>query len=135
MNTSLRIATIAGIMTLAGSGAAGATTIRLAPLAPRIVGASTTACPIPSAPATVAQTNSADLPDIAVGQNVSGLTVVHVELDRNGSLVADDVMASSNNRWIDEAALRAARSLRYSPEIRECRNIGGDYALIVDFTQ
>lgn len=135
MNTSLRIATIAGIMTLAGTGAAGATTIRLAPLTPRIVGASTTACPIPSAPATVAPTNIADLPAIAVGQNVSGLTVVRVKLDRNGSLVGDGVITSSNNRWIDAAALHAARSLQYAPEIRDCRNIGGDYALIVDFTQ
>jgi TonB family protein len=135
MNTSLRITTIAGIMTLAGTGAAGATSLRLAALTPPIVGATTNACLTVSAPATVAQMDAADLPDIAVGQNVSGMTVVRITLDDRGRLVGDGVMTSSNNRWIDEAALHAARSLRYAPEVRDCQNIGGDYALIVDFTQ
>lgn len=135
MNTSLRIATFAGIMTLAGTGAAGATSIRLAALTPPIVGATTNACLTASAPAAVAQMDPADLPDIAVGQNVSGMTVVRITLDDRGRLVGDGVMTSSNNRWLDEAALYAARSLRYAPEVRDCQSIGGDYALIVDFTK
>jgi len=37
--------------------------------------------------------------------------------------------APSGNPWLDKAAVAAARSLRYSPEVTNCEAVAGSYAL------
>jgi TonB family protein len=135
MNT-VRIAGIAGALTLALSAAAGAATIRLAPLTAPLAGdtlsASLTGC---SAAASVAAAAPAVLPTIAASQNITGVTAVRVALDRRGTLTGASVLASSGNPWLDRAALSAARLSRFAPEVRNCERVGGEYAFLVDFTE
>ena len=50
-------------------------------------------------------------------------------------LVENDLLESSGNRWIDQAALHAARFSRFSAESRDCARVGGEYAFVVDFTK
>jgi TonB family protein len=135
MNTPLRTASIAAALTLALSTAAGAATIRLVPLSPRTAGASVGACAAPFVSAAVTSAALADLPAIAAGQNVTGITEVRIVLDPGGRLAEHAVLSSSGNRWIDRAALQAARQSSYRAEIRNCAPVGGSYAFVVDFTR
>jgi TonB family protein len=135
MNTPLRFVTIAGTLTLALSSVAAAATVRLVPLGERTVGASVHACAVPSAAASVAAAELAELPVIAAEQQRTGIVAVRIDLDPRGTLARASVLDSSGNRWIDLAALRAARLSRYSAEVRDCERVGGAYAFIVDFTR
>lgn len=128
---ALRIAGAAGVLTLALSAAAGAATIRLAPLAGDTISATLNAC---SSAASVAVAAPAVLPTIAAGQGITGVAAVRVTLDRRGALTGASVLASSGNPWLDRAALSAARLSRFSPEVRDCERVGGEYAFLVDFT-
>ena len=133
MNASLHIAAIAGTLTLALSAAAGATTVRLVPLSPPVIGATIGSCAVPFAPAGVTAA-APELPVIAAAQNVTGIAAVRVALDARGRLVGESILNSSGNRWLDRAALRTARLSRYAAETRNCGRVGGEYALVVDFT-
>lgn len=132
VTTPFRIVSIAATLALALSAAAGAATVRLVPLAPPSVGASVTCTGVP---ASISNAAPADLPTIAAEQNTTGITTVRIDLDAGGRLAKSSVLASSGNRWIDQAALRAARSSRYSAEVRDCAPVGGAYAFIVDFSK
>jgi TonB family protein len=133
VNASLHIAALAGTLTLALAAAAGATTVRLVPLSPPVIGASVSTCAVPFAPAGVTAAVT-ELPAIAVAQNASGIAAVRVALDARGRLVGESILSSSGNRWLDRAALRTARLSRYAAETRNCGRVGGEYALVVDFT-
>jgi TonB family protein len=135
MNTPLRTASIAATLSLALSAAAGAATITLVPLSPPVVGATVRACAIPSAPAAVTVPAFADVPEIAAGQHATGITGVRIVLDEIGRLKEQSVLVSSGNRWLDRAALTAARQSRYRAEVRDCAPAGGAYAFVVDFTR
>jgi|SRR5947209_2844401 len=135
MNTLLRAASAAAALSLALSTAASAATVRLVPLSPRTAGASIGSCALPFASAAVTAAVPADLPAIAAGQNVTGTTEVRIVLDPGGRLTEQSVLASSGNRWIDGAALAAARQSRYRAEVRDCAPVGGTYAFVVDFTR
>lgn len=132
MTTSLRIAGIAGTLALTLSTAAGAATVRLVPLAHS---SAATSINCAAAPAAISYAALADLPEIAAGQNVTGITSVRIALNASGALTETAVLESSGNRWIDQAALRAARLSRYSAESRDCTHVAGKYAFVVDFTK
>lgn len=129
MNT-LRIAGIAGSFTLALSAVAGAATIRLVPLTGTTVAATLSSCS--AAPSVVGA--PAVLPQIAAAQQVAGVTAVRVTIDRGGALTGASVLSSSGNPWLDRAALSTARLSRFTPELRNCERVGGEYAFLVDFT-
>lgn len=133
MTSPLRIAGIAGTLIFALSAAAGATTVRLVSLSgPPVLGASVTCAAVPAA---ITDAQPADLPTIAAEQNVTGITSVRVALDASGRLTSTSVLESSGNRWLDRAALQAARSSTYHAESRDCARVGGEYAFVVDFTK
>ena len=134
MNQTLRIAAFSGALTLALAAAASAATVRLVPLAAHTAAVTHSACAVPSAAASIVAT-PVELPEIAAQQHVTGVAAVRVDLDARGTLAATSVLASSGNRWLDEAALRTARTSTYRAEVRACERVGGPYALIVDFTQ
>jgi TonB family protein len=134
MNTPLRTASIAAALSLALSAAASAATIRLVPLSPPVLGASITTCAAPFRAAAVTAVAPAVLPAIAAGQNVTGVAEIRIVLDPGGRLTDQSVLASSGNRWLDRAALTAARQSEYRAEVRACAPVGGAYALLVDFT-
>lgn len=131
MTTSLRIAGITATLALALSAAAGAATVRLVPLAHS---SASTSLNCAAAPAAISDAALADLPEIAAGQNVTGITSVRIALNAAGVLTDTAVLESSGNRWIDQAALRAARLSRYRAESRDCAHVAGTYAFVVDFT-
>jgi TonB family protein len=135
MNTPLRTASIAATLSLALSAAAGAATITLVPLSRPAVGATVRACAIPSAAAAITAPAFADVPEIAAGQHATGITDVRIVLDEAGRLKEQSVLVSSGNRWLDRAALTAARQSRYRAEVRDCAPVGGAYAFVVDFTR
>ena len=132
MTSPLRIASIAATLTLALSTAAGAASVRLVSLATPTVATSVSCAAVPAA---ITSAEPADLPTIAVEQNITGITAVRIALDASGRLTSSSVFASSGNRWLDLAALRAARLSRYSAESRDCAGVGGTYAFVVDFTK
>ncbi len=134
MNASLRIAAVTGALTLSLAAAASAGTVRLVPFGAQTAAVTRNACSAPSAAAS-AFAAPAELPEIAVQQHVTGVTAVRVDLDARGNLGIASVLESSGNRYIDQAALRTARTARYSAEVRTCERVGGSYALIVDFTE
>jgi periplasmic protein TonB len=134
MYTPHRIASIAATLsaTIALAGTAQASTVRLIPLTPATVGASISTC---SRPAAIADAAPADVPTIAAEQHVTGITGVLIALDARGRLTGQSVLTSSGNRYLDRAALMAARLSRFSAEVRDCAPVGGTYAFVVDFTQ
>ena len=133
MNTFSRSVAFAGALVLGLSAAAGAATVRLVPLASaQTVGATVSGCATPSSAATVAAA-PVDYPAIAAAQHVSGIAQVRIAIDPRGALTATSLMTSSGNRWLDRAALRAARLSRYSAEVRNCAPVGGEYAFVVEF--
>lgn len=134
MNAPLRIAAVTSALTLGLATAASAAGVRLVPLAPQTAALTRNACAVPAAAASVVAA-PAELPEIAVQQHVTGITTVRVSLDARGSLNAAAVLESSGNRFLDQSALRAARTARYSAEVRACERVGGQYALVVDFTE
>jgi TonB family protein len=126
----LRIAGIAGTLTLALAATAGAATIRLVPLTGPTVAATLSSC---SAAASV-NAAPAVLPQIAAEQHVAGVTAVRVTIDRRGTLTGASVLSSSGNAWLDRAALGTARLSRFTAELRDCERVGGEYAFLVDFS-
>ena len=135
MHTPLRSAALAGALMLTLSAAVGAATIRLVPLAGQTAASSITGCNVPSAPASITAAAPADLPAIASGQNVTGITAVRIALDPRGYLTRASVLSSSGNRWIDRAAVHAAQASSFRAEVRDCAGVGGEYAFVVDFTR
>jgi TonB family protein len=133
MYTPLRAASIAAALSLALSAAASAATIQLVPLSPPVVGASIATCAAPFRAAAVTAVAPAEIPTIAAGQNVGGIAEVRIVLDPGGRLTEHAVLVSSGNRWLDRAALAAARQSQYHAEVRACAPVGGAYALVVDF--
>ncbi|HEX3464032.1 MAG TPA: energy transducer TonB [Candidatus Elarobacter sp.] len=127
---ALRIAGIAGTLTLALSAVAGAATIRLVPLGAETISATLNTC---SAAASVVAA-PAVIPPIAAAQHATGVTALRVTLDPHGALTGASVLASSGNPWLDRAAVSTARLSRFTPELRDCERVGGEYALLVDFT-
>ena len=117
MNTSLRTAAVTGALVLVLSTAANAATVRLVPVGAQSAGVSRTGCVADTVPASVAAA-PVELPEIAAQMNVSGISEIRVDLDSRGSLASASVLHSSGNRWLDLAALRAARLSSYSPELR-----------------
>jgi TonB family protein len=134
MNAPLRIAAVTGALALSLTAAASAAGLRLMPLGPQTAGATHNACAVPFAAASVAAA-PVELPEIAAQQRVTGITTLRVDLDARGRLGSAAVLQSSGNRYIDEAALRTARTARYGAEVRDCERSGGTYALVVDFTE
>jgi TonB family protein len=68
----------------------------------------------------------ADTPQIALEAGVTGTVLVAVKLDTHGRVYQATIARSSGNRWLDEAALRAAADARFSGDCQ-------DGLLIVEF--
>lgn len=92
-------------------------------------------CAVPNAPAAIkGQAVEPDYPDIARQQGAVGSTSVKVTLDPAGSVSDVAVYKSAGNAALDQAALKAARSTAYTPEITNCVKTAGSYLFQADFT-
>jgi TonB family protein len=64
-----------------------------------------------------------------------GTAIIRLDLAPQGRLVSATVVTSTDNWWLDHAALDAVREARFEPELRNCRNVGGSYLVEVDFPE
>jgi TonB family protein len=92
-----------------------------------------TSCRTPHTDAAFDGEPAREMPKIAEEQGVSGVSVVEVDLGENGSFAHTEMVKSSGDRWLDEAALQTARTSKYQAETRNCTAVGGSYLLKVDF--
>lgn len=90
------------------------------------------ACASPNIPARADEVFFAT-PTIAAEQGVSGTSVVKIDLNAHGNLVAQSLFSSSGNRLLDNAALQSARMSRYTSETRNCEYVAGTYLYTVEY--
>jgi TonB family protein len=101
---------------------------------PAIVATSGNAsCSAPHTDAALRGMPSYEMPTIAEEQGASGVSVVEIDLNANGTLAQYRLAGSSGDRWLDQAALRTARMSQYQPETQNCAPVAGSYLLEVDF--
>ncbi len=92
------------------------------------------ACTQPNAGAAIAA--SPPPPDIAPAaraDGTSGVALVRVQLDPSGQVTGTGVVQSTGNSSLDLVAVGMARDARYSPALRNCKPIAGDYTFSVKF--
>ncbi|HKW45110.1 MAG TPA: TonB family protein, partial [Candidatus Eremiobacteraceae bacterium] len=89
--------------------------------------------PIPSTDSTFTYKAPLEYPQIALQQNIEGTVVVLVTIGPTGELVSASIASSSGNAALDEAALAAARSSRYSPYIANGSPVTQQYKIVYEF--
>ena len=91
------------------------------------------ACANPHVDAVATNKVEPEYPEMARQQGAVGTTTVRVTLSTSGSVTSAVVHKSSGNAQLDAAAVHAARSSSYRPEIDNCQPIGGDYLFVATF--
>jgi TonB family protein len=84
-------------------------------------------------PASIVQPAAVDYPQIAQLEHLTGKSVIQVDLDADGSLLAAYVAHTSGYAILDQAAIRTVKKMVYSPETRDCKPTHGSYAVEVEF--
>jgi periplasmic protein TonB len=90
-------------------------------------------CTAPDQPAKIVRSVTPEMPTIAKAANLTGTTVVRVDLSSTGSVTATSVARSSGSVTLDRAALNVAKAQAYSPETQDCRAVAGSYGVEVEF--
>ncbi len=85
----------------------------------------TTSCMHPFRPATAGYVPQLTYPKVLEPENPSGMTVVEVAINRDGSLADAWIRAPSGYDAFDEAALATARASRYTNARSYCTNVPG----------
>lgn len=123
----------------AASPAAAAQTVTLDDLFPTPVQVATTviapqACAASNHEARIVNAFRPEWPQIALDQGIDGGTAtVEVRLSASGALLDSSMIESAGNPWLDQAAGRAVRLSRYTPEIRCGKSVAGTYLVKVFF--
>jgi TonB family protein len=91
-------------------------------------------CTAPHQPASIVQALTPDTPQIAKLEQLTGTTVVQVDLAEDGSVLGSYVARSSGNALLDRAAIQTTKKMAYAPETRRCVHVAGSYAVEVEFT-
>jgi periplasmic protein TonB len=68
-----------------------------------------------------------EYPEVAREQGAFGTAKVAVTLDAHGTVVSAVIAQSAGNAALDQEAIKAAKASTYSPEIVDCKPIGGVY--------
>jgi TonB family protein len=105
------------------------------PAAAQTLNSAASSCATPDAPAATTYAALAEMPAIAVQYQMTGTTLVKVDLEPNGSIRDASVAKSSGAPFLDTAAVAAAKASSFSPEIHDCTPVAGSYIFQVDFTQ
>ena len=129
----MKITVLSLVIALLATASAKSATVTL----DRLVAAQTlptlvNACASPNIPARADQVFFA-MPTIAAEQGVSGTSVVKIDLNARGDLVAQSLFSSSGNPLLDKAALQSARMSSYTSETRNCEYVGGTYLYTVEY--
>jgi periplasmic protein TonB len=90
-------------------------------------------CAQPHADARIVHAIEPEYPDPARERGLTGTTQIEVTLAETGAVIDARVYAGSGSRILDDAALAAARRSTYSPEIDDCKNVGGSYLFRAEF--
>jgi protein TonB len=113
----------------AGPGGAGTGAL------PGPVATGRAACAVPDANAHTVNQTVPEYPDAARIAGATGVTEVRVALSSTGVVTGLDILKSSGNKALDAAALQAARSSTYAPDIRNCEPVPGTYRFVAEFQQ
>ncbi|MBV9104048.1 MAG: TonB family protein [Candidatus Eremiobacteraeota bacterium] len=90
-------------------------------------------CAVPNKEATLVNGATADTPEMAKEQGISGVVEVEVDLDATGHLTNASVIKTPSS-MLNSAALSAARQSSYSPKLEDCKPVPGQYKFEVDFS-
>ena len=90
-------------------------------------------CEIPNASAGTIYAAPTEPSSLANVMQISGTTYVNVSIDPTGAIDDARIAKSSGTPLLDDAAIIAARSSQFRPEIRDCTPVGGSYLFIVDY--
>lgn len=74
-----------------------------------------------------------DYPELARQQGAAGVSNVRVTLDATGRVTNTKIEKSAGNQALDNEAMRAAKATSFSPEIRNCDKVPGDYLFVATF--
>lgn len=100
---------------------------------PGPVGTPKPSCASPNVAAGTVEAIRPEIPEAAREVGATGTTEVKVSLLASGAIAAVTIYSSSGNAQLDLAAERAARASTFSPELRNCQPVAGDYLFRVDF--
>lgn len=89
-------------------------------------------CSTPYAAAHALTKVDPETPEDAAG--FTGTAQVQITLSQSGSVVAANIFQSAGNVLLDRAAVTAAKSSTYAPEIRDCHTVGGTYIFTATFS-
>jgi protein TonB len=90
-------------------------------------------CSAPEIAAHVLTTATAETPEVAQEQGITGTTQVEVSIDPDGKITATSIYRSSGSQALDNAALAAARQSTYKADVRDCEAVAGSYLFTVVF--
>lgn len=68
-----------------------------------------------------------EYPEVAREQGAFGTVKVAVTLDEHGTVISAAIAQSAGNAALDQEAIKAAKASTYSPEIVDCKPVGGVY--------
>lgn len=66
-------------------------------------------------------------------RGLTGKTSVMLSLGTDGAVLGTKILTSSGSEVLDNVAALAARESRYTPKIKNCRPVSGDYFFVVEF--
>lgn len=90
-------------------------------------------CPQRNKPAGVLEVPKIDFPAIKHSPS-HGTVVIRVDLSPQGEMIGHKFMETTGNPNLDMEALTVAHRVKYSPEIINCKPVGGSYLFVVDFS-
>jgi len=109
----------------AGQGAAGAGTAQSAGAG--TPGTPAANCAQPHVDPSTKNAVQPEYPEVAREQGAFGTVKVAVTLDEHGTVLSAAIAQSAGNAALDQEAIKAAKASSYSPEIVDCKPIGGVY--------
>lgn len=90
-------------------------------------------CSIANVPATTLKMAQPVYPDAARIVHASGVAAVQLTIGPDGGLTSTELVMSTGNKALDQAALDAAENSIYAPKIVNCRPVAGRYLFKVTF--
>lgn len=98
-----------------------------------VASAKPASCTVANRPAAILHSVEVQRPPIAQFNNLTGTSVIRVDLSETGAVKGSYVAVSSGIGILDQAAIQVARLMVYAPETRSCIAVSGSYAVEVEF--
>lgn len=92
------------------------------------------ACTSPDKAAGISRAFAPQYPEIALLENQEGFATVTFSLALDGSVSNVKLAGTSGNRLLDQAAVDAVKSSRFTPVTQKCNTIAGIYGVPVVFS-